>query len=290
MAKDRKHQLEEELELLDEIHVSWFIEREYAMFLIPVKESYTEKKKSLDYRISLLSSYIQKLSNPTSPGVSDRTEDHLHGDWTETDWGSFENLYYVHAPRLSLTNGTRNVSTSLSFIHTVQQHLDRFYSNITTNLESVEGLSTIWHPGKSLSSEISLFPTFFSAVRFIREQALAMEAARNENVLNSARNPVATPNRSAKSVKRFFTKNPETRKEHEPVVGPLDVDPSLGEVAGLKTRRNHFCLLFKPQIVLRSDLDDESVIIISANDAVLQSTYELDKIVEDPINGHLRTR
>lgn len=60
-------------------------------------------------RIDLLAAHVEKLENPP-PSATPSRLDGLHGNWTEADWESFENLYYVHAPKLSLSNGTRNVS------------------------------------------------------------------------------------------------------------------------------------------------------------------------------------
>ena len=91
-------------------------------------------------------------------------------------------------------------------------------------------------------------------------------------------------------MKRLFVRQPEVRKAQEAVAGPADVDHSIGIFEQTDTRRTHFCLLFKPQIVLRSNLDDESVIIISANDVAIQMANVMDKKIEDPVNGHMLTK
>lgn len=131
--------------------------------------------------------------------------------------------------------------------------------------------------------------SFHSAVRFVREQALAVEAAAAESPQINSRT-LATPSRSSKAVKRLFTRNQETKREPERATGPLEIDPNLVEFPGSEKHQKHFYVLFQPQIVLRSDVDDESVVILSANDAALTSMNEMEKGVEDPVTGHLRTR
>jgi hypothetical protein len=97
-------------------------------------------------------------------------------------------------------------------------------------------------------------------------------------------------NKSSKAVKRLFTRQQDTKKLPDTAAGPADVDHTIGMFSHSKSRQAHFCLLFKPQIVLRSNIDDESVIIISANDAAIQTTVVMDPVIEDPVNGHLLTK
>src|SRR5277367_72841 len=81
--------------------------------------------------------------------------------------------------------------------------------------------------------------------------------------------PPQARSKSGNAVKRLFARQPEARKMQDTIAGPADVDHNIGLFEQTDTRQTHFCLLFKPQIVLRSNLDDESVIIISANDAAI---------------------
>ena len=102
--------------------------------------------------------------------------------------------------------------------------------------------------------------------------------------------PPPVRNKSTNAVKRLFVRQPEARKTQDAVAGPADVDINIGIFEQTQTHRTHFCLLFKPQIVLRSNLDDESVIIISANDAAIQIANVMDKKIEDPVDGHMLTK
>jgi hypothetical protein len=130
-----------------------------------------------------------------------------------------------------------------------------------------------------------------SAVQFIRDHALAAEKHKQDTPPPRAKSPPPlTRSKTSNAVKRLFTRQPETRKTLDPVAGPADVDANIGGFQDTETQQKHFCLLFKPQIVLRSDLDDESVIIIAANDAAIQSMNVMDKKVDDPVNGHMLTK
>jgi hypothetical protein len=102
--------------------------------------------------------------------------------------------------------------------------------------------------------------------------------------------PSQVRNKSGNAVKRLFVRQPEVRKMQDTIAGPADVDHNIGVFEHTDTRQTHFCLLFKLQIVLRSNLDDESVIIISANDAAIQTANVMDKAIDDPVDGHMLTK
>lgn len=131
-----------------------------------------------------------------------------------------------------------------------------------------------------------------SAVRFIRDHAVATEEIKEEPQPGPEKPELPPPvrNKSTNAVKRLFARQPEARKIQDAVAGPADVDINIGIFEQTQTHRTHFCLLFKPQIVLRSNLDDESVIIISANDAAIQIANVMDKKIDDPVDGHMLTK
>lgn len=69
------------------------------------------------------------------------------------------------------------------------------------------------------------------------------------------------------------------------------VDPLNGWSDGVSLRKSHFCLLLKPQIVLRSEANVDSVCVLAAVQAKLQSFAIMDDSnVEDPISGKIMTR
>ncbi|KAG9055730.1 hypothetical protein FS842_001402 [Serendipita sp. 407] len=242
MARERKAALETELQELSTKNTL-----------------YDTKRASIVQRINLLDVYIEKLLNPPPSATPSRVEGSLHGNWSASDWESFDNLYHVYAPKLSLDNGTRNIL------------LQYYY-------ESRKRRGFEYHMASS-------------AVRFIREHALATETRKEEPQqpkLEVAQGVVR--NKSTNAVKRLFTRQSDKGKQHQPVAGPADVDVNLGADHRTQVHQSHFVLLFKPQIVLRSNLDDESVIIIAANDAAVQTTDVMDGNTDDPVDGHMLTK
>ncbi|PVG00036.1 hypothetical protein CPB86DRAFT_872242 [Serendipita vermifera] len=243
MATERKAALEKELSALD-----------------PSDVLYDSKHASLIQRIRLLAADIEKLSNPPPSATPSRMDGQLHGNWSETDWEPFDNLYTVHAPKLSLTNGTRNML------------LQYYY-------ESRRRRGFEYHMASS-------------AVRFLREHATMSDNTRKEETRTAEKVEPSAPSRSksTKAVKRLFSRQQEPRKTQDVIAGPADIDVNLGAFQHTETQRNHFCLLYKPQIVLKSNLDDESVIIIAANDAALQTMNIMDTKVTDAVNAHILTK
>jgi hypothetical protein len=105
---------------------------------------------SLVQRINLLSTYIEKLLNPPPSATPSRLDGQLHGNWTDSDWEVFDNRYYVHAPKLSLSNGTRNVSVK-SVARTDLTSARSCYST-TTSPDGGVASSTTWLQGEALRS------------------------------------------------------------------------------------------------------------------------------------------
>jgi hypothetical protein len=69
------------------------------------------------------------------------------------------------------------------------------------------------------------------------------------------------------------------------------IDPLNGWSNGVSLRKSHFCLLLKPQIVLRSETNVDSVCVLAAVQAKLQSFHIMDDFnVEDPVSGKIMSR
>lgn len=78
----------------------------------------------------------------------------------------------------------------------------------------------------------------------------------------------------------------------EPLFHTLDnKDPLKGWSKGVSLRKGHFCLLLKPQIVLRSEANAESVCVLAAVQGKLQ-TYNImdDANADDPVSGKVMSR
>ena len=72
---------------------------------------------------------------------------------------------------------------------------------------------------------------------------------------------------------------------------PSTVDPLDGWAEGVSARRGHFCLLLKPQIVLRSNDDEESVCVLAAVQGKLKTFSIMDDAnAHDPVSGKVMNR
>ncbi len=68
-------------------------------------------------------------------------------------------------------------------------------------------------------------------------------------------------------------------------------DPLDGWSDGVAIRKGHFCLLLKPQIVLKCDASEDAVCVLAALQATLQSfAIQETANADDPISGRIMTR
>ena len=72
---------------------------------------------------------------------------------------------------------------------------------------------------------------------------------------------------------------------------PAAVDPLHGWAEGVSANRGHFCLLLKPQIVLRSTEDNDAVCVLAAVQGKLKTFSVMDDVnVNDPVSGKVMNR
>lgn len=70
-----------------------------------------------------------------------------------------------------------------------------------------------------------------------------------------------------------------------------DADPMRGWAEGVTLQKGHFCLLLKPQLVLRSEANTEAVCVLAAVQGKLQTYNIMDKAnVDDPVSGKIMNR
>lgn len=138
-----------------------------------------------------------------------------------------------------------------------------------------------------------------SAVKFIRDQALAAvanlehEAEHNKHKGAAA----ASAQAAAQAVRKILgggDHGPRTSIDvsTHPSEEHLDSkDPLKGWSEGVSLRKAHFCLLLKPQIVLRSEANAEAVCVLAAVQGKMQSYHILDDAnADDPVNGRVMSR
>lgn len=135
-----------------------------------------------------------------------------------------------------------------------------------------------------------------SAVKFIRDQVHMRVATLDDEPEDSRRSWV--PTRGAQAIRNLLGRD-ERKSEDEPDEEEQDIsslitrkfDPSLGWTEGISVRAGHFCLLLKPQVVLRSEKGPDSVLVLAAANVALRSfTIVDDANADDPVNGYVMAR
>ncbi|KIJ70055.1 hypothetical protein HYDPIDRAFT_121417 [Hydnomerulius pinastri MD-312] len=183
------------------------------------------------------------------------------------EWADFENVYQVHAPNLFMCNAVRNVLMQ--------------YYNCSRARRGYE-----YHMATR-------------AVKFIRDQAEAMVSRVTEEGIEKSKASGGAAQAAASALRRMLTRDRNgTSLDTQADVSsdPANVDPLDGWEDGVILRKRHFCLLLKPQIILRtadpsSDIGTESTVILAAVQAKLQAFKIMDiSNLEDPISGSIMTR
>lgn len=135
------------------------------------------------------------------------------------------------------------------------------------------------------------------AVKFIRDQANAYAKASADNSGKDRRYrnaPSTAAQATVLALRKILTgnegENVTIRNEENADVDSETFDPLEGWSEGVSLRKSHFCLLLRPQILL-GETSRDSVVILTAVQAVLQSCVILDTVnAEDPISGRVMTR
>jgi hypothetical protein len=128
----------------------------------------------------------------------------------------------------------------------------------------------------------------------VRDQA---EAAITTADIQEEHRAVANPAQAAATaLRKIFTGDGRSKasievSESMPAYRPGDIDPLRGWFEGVSLRKSHFCLLLKPQIVLRGEAGIGSACVLAAVQAKLQSFNIMDDLnAEDPVCGTVMTR
>lgn len=69
------------------------------------------------------------------------------------------------------------------------------------------------------------------------------------------------------------------------------LNPLEGWTEGVSLKQSHFCVLLKPQIVLHSELSEDSTCVVAAGVTKFKINNIMDnENADDPINGTIMTR
>ena len=137
------------------------------------------------------------------------------------------------------------------------------------------------------------------AVKFIRDQAHSTRNSPREEFSPGKRQrlPAVGAQAAAQAVRRMLTgddrhkpeETPSNKREESHKLS--NTDPLHGWDQGVSERKAHLCLLLKPQIVLRSENSDHSVLVLAADHVVLRNYGILDTLnADDPVSGYVMQR
>ncbi|KAG1768119.1 golgi-body localization protein domain-containing protein [Suillus occidentalis] len=221
---------------------------------------------SLQRMIALLQDYVNHLRMTEYPHTGSRSSNienyYMPSETVEADeWAEFENVYQLHAPKVFMNDSIRDIMLQ--------------YYNCSKARQGFE-----YHMATR-------------AVKFIRDQAETVLLTGAPTDREKLKGPVNTAQTAATVLKRILNRdrNDVPIEVADDVADDGAVNPLAGWDEGVVLQKRHFCLLLKPQIVLRSEGSTDSVSVLAAVQAKLQSFTIMDKSnLEDPVSGTIMTR
>lgn len=236
----------------------------------PQKDAgFVDNQASTRKMIALLEAYIAQVQlidvENRRPGIHREQSYYMPLDTVSSaEWAEFDNVYQVHCPKIFMSNSTRDI-------------LLQYYYCSRTRRGFEYHMAT-------------------RAVKFMRDQARSGAFVSQEGVDESKpKGPGASAQAAAQAFLRRLAGDDENKTSvqisRQPLPEPGIVDPLGGCSDGVSLRQSHFCLLLKPQIVLRSEASENAVCVLAAVQAKLQSFGIMDNAnAEDPVSGKILTR
>ncbi|KIL00625.1 hypothetical protein PAXRUDRAFT_821523 [Paxillus rubicundulus Ve08.2h10] len=231
-----------------------------------------QRQYPLEKMVILLQHYIKHLEavdqHPGGARKSNVESYYMPAEMVSADeWADFENVYQVHSPNLFMCNAVRDV-------------LMQYYNCSRARRGYEYHLAT-------------------RAVKFIRDQAEAMASQIISECAEKSKVSGGAAQAAASALRKMLTRERDSASldiQSDVTSDPANVDPLDGWEEGVVLRKRHFCLLLKPQIILRSadpssDAGVESFVILAAVQAKLQVFKIMDASnLEDPISGSIMNR
>ncbi|KDQ64599.1 hypothetical protein JAAARDRAFT_145519 [Jaapia argillacea MUCL 33604] len=218
--------------------------------------------------ITLLEAYVAHLraldAESRRPGPDGAQNYYMPSDSVSADeWAEFDNVYQVHCPKIFMSNSVRDVL------------LQYYYCS-----RSRRGLE--YHMATR-------------AIKYMRDQAEAALLSSAPQEPEKPRGAAASAQAAAHALRRIITGDPDAKPSvevrHESPRPADALHPLSGWGDGISLRQSHFCLLLKPQILLRSEASPDSVSVLAAVQAKLQSLAIMDQAnMDDPVNGKIMSR
>ncbi|KAG6821618.1 hypothetical protein H0H93_000127 [Arthromyces matolae] len=232
----------------------------------------SEGRAILEKMVTLLEAYVLRLREMESPSpqpYETTSETFVLPSYTVSsdEWTDFENVYQFHCPRVIMDAATRDVL------------LQYYYSS---------------RARKGLEYRMAT-----RAVKFIRDQA---EAALGDDDIDSDESDeksweaADTALMAASALKKIFKGDPvkpsvEFSTGKHRTGGPSETFDALdGWSDGVSLRKSHFCLLLKPQLVMRGENPADSVVVASLQVRLQVFAIMDDNNIDDPVSGKVMSR
>jgi hypothetical protein len=135
-------------------------------------------------------------------------------------------------------------------------------------------------------------------VKFIRDQDLLQTSLEEDSTDDhqSSKGATGVAQAAIQSLRKSLGRENETEVADTILRDSIDsvqstLDPMEGWGEGVSLRRSHFCVLLKPQVVLQSETNTDSVCVVAAGLAKLQTNVILDDSnADDPVSGKIMSR
>lgn len=237
----------------------------------------------------MLGNYKNDLCTHDNRHIDDNTLETASDSPEQED--SFDNTYIVHCPKIYWNNASRNVR--------------RQAAELTADFAVI--LVRQSRPSQGRLPKVPLVrhqlePSDLSALKAFAEQVQRLTRRQDdggpspEDATNAAKTTMqdqAEPGVTAMSMMRELVE--EEAKEVK-TFDPIHVDkkslhnPRAGLPEDCTVKPQHHLLMLKPQIALRSDIDDDSVLLLAAEEATFRGYAVLDDSADDPINADVLQR
>lgn len=251
--------------------------------LIGKHKDTVEGEKEVKVKIKLLQDYLSMLNEADKVSEKDKAglqlpESDVHEIPRQSkkameEWQSFDNRYFIHNPIVFYSNTTRDVL--LKYYLSSRRRRGVVHSLSARAVRNIRNLGTSKQDGRQGQDS--------------SQKGSANDFSRNEQRNNHSVAPEELRGLLRESMS-FLMPDDEDKEHgsnHYFDAKQLETfDPSSGISDLYEVRRSNACVLLKPQIVLRSLVDENSTIIITAvrtrmqNYSVMDPTCEEDNVNE----------
>ncbi|KAL5488078.1 FMP27 [Sanghuangporus weigelae] len=183
------------------------------------------------------------------------------------DWTEFDNVYQAHCPKFSLCNSTRDILMQYYYCSRARRGIE--YHMATRAVKYIRD---------QINSHLRLSTDTDMTKKIKNPTGLAAQAA-----ANALRKILTYHDNDGRPSQAYQASETSDDGEFDPMAGWSD--------EAVSRNKSHFCLLLKPQVVLRSETTKDSMLVLAALQATLQSHTILDVAnIDDPISGRVMTR